>query len=116
MIYEIPIDSMYPYFVQTTSIENVAYQIEFFWNDRDERWRFSLLDMQENCLIRNVKIVPYLPMVSRYKIPNLFKGDFVGIDAKNNGSVPTRNNLGSDFKLYYFPLDELQNYGLDKLL
>ena len=116
MILEIPIDSTYPYFLQTSTIENVAYQFQFIWNEREERWRFSLLDMQDNLILQNIKIVPWLPLTRRYKISNLFAGDLIGVDTKTNINLPTRNNLGGDFKLYYFTFDELQTLNLDKLL
>lgn len=116
MIYEIPIDSIYPYFVQISTIENVAYQFQFTWNEREERWRLSLLDMQDNLILQNIKIVPWLPMTRRYRISYLFQGDLIGVDIKTNINLPTRNNLGGDFKLYYFTMDELQALNLDKLL
>ena len=116
MIYEIPIDCTFPYFIQTSSVENVAYQLQFIWNERDERWRFSLLDMQDNLILQNIKIVPWLPLSLRYRIPNLFAGDLIGIDSKTNINLPSRNNLGGDFKLYYFSLDELLALNLDQLL
>ena len=116
MIFEIPIDCTYPYFIQTTSFENVAYQLEFVWNDRDERWRISFLDMQDNVILRNLKIVPVLPMTQRYRIQSFLSGDIIGIDTKTTTNMPTRTNLGADFKLFYLSQDELKSYNMDKLV
>ena len=113
---EIVIDSTFPYFSQTTTIENKAYQLEFIWNERDKRWRFSLLNMNDEYLIKNIKLVPILPLIGRYKIQNIFTGDFVCVDTQGNTNLPKRDNLGTDFKFYYMTKEELKSKNLDKLL
>lgn len=108
MILEIKINCEDPFFIQTVSIENKAYQFEFIWNDRDERWRMSILDMQDNYFIKNIKIMPLVAMVRRYKIQGLFSGDLLGYNEKNIFEIPTRDNLGKDFKLYYYSLSTIK--------
>ena len=113
---EISIDSKFPYFTMTTTIENIAYQLEFIWNERQERWRMSILDMKDNYILKNLKLVPWMPMTKRYRLQNIYKGDFVGVDTKANVNMPQRDNLGTDFKLFYFSREELKESGLDQLL
>jgi hypothetical protein len=98
---EISINAGYPYFTQITTFENNAFQLEFIWNSRDERWRFSILDMSNNYLLVNIKIVPLIPLIKRYKISNLFKGEIVGFNIKNEFLNADMDSLGRDFKLFY---------------
>lgn len=107
MIYEIVITNKSHYFVQTNIIDNQAYQFEFSFNSRDERWRLSVLNMKDNYLIRNIKILPFVGMVKRYKIENLFAGEIVGFNNKNIFEYPSFENLGNEFKIYYFSTEAI---------
>ena len=45
--------------------------------------------------------MPFIPLVKRFKIENLFKGEIIGFNIKNIELLPTIDSLGKDFKLFY---------------
>ena len=108
----INVNSDYPYFSQTSSIEGILYQFIFSWNERDERWRMTITDMEENIIFNKIKIVPFIPLTSRYKIDDIYSGDILGYNIKSKFDMPSRTSLGKDFKLFYFDKNELKALNL----
>lgn len=105
---EILINSNNSYFTQVTSFDNQAYILDFCWNTRDERWRLTIKNMSNENILLNIKILPFIPLVKRFKIENLFKGEIIGFNIKNIELLPTIDSLGKDFKLFYLTEKEIQ--------
>lgn len=106
---EILINSNSSYFTQVTSFDNQAYILDFCWNTRDERWRLTIKNMSNENILLNIKILPFIPLVKRFKIENLFKGEIIGFNIKNIELLPTIDSLGKDFKLFYLTEKEIQD-------
>ncbi|ODN41182.1 phage baseplate plug family protein [Piscirickettsia litoralis] len=104
---EIPLSSKLPNYTQTTSLEGTAYKFDVRWNTRDETWRISIADTDGNAILSGLKLLPYSPLIQRYKLTNFISGELVGINTANQYEPPTRNNLGTDFKLFYLTQDEI---------
>ncbi|ODN41076.1 phage baseplate plug family protein [Piscirickettsia litoralis] len=104
---EIPLSSKLPNYTQTTSLEGTAYQFDVRWNTRDETWRISIADTDGNPILSGLKLLPYSPLIQRYKIEGFIEGELMGINTTNEFEPPNRKNLGSDFKLFYLSKDEI---------
>jgi hypothetical protein len=89
---EIIINADSSYFTQVTSFDNQAYILDFCWNTRDERWRLTIKNMRNENILLNIKILPFIPLVKRFKIELL----------------PTLDSFGKDFKLFYLTEKEIQ--------
>ena len=111
----IPVDSTSPYFTQSIPLDGVTYIFQFKFNSRFGVWYISLFDANNNPIVLNIKILPLLPLFSRHRKPSMFPGDVIGINLNDKFSNPNRDNLGVDFKLYYFNKDELIKNNLDKI-
>lgn len=106
---EIPLSSQLSHYKQTTSLEGTAYQFDVRWNTRDETWSISIADTDGNPILSGLKLLPYSPLIQRYKIEGFIEGELVGINTTNEFEPPNRDNLGSDFKLFYLSKDEAKS-------
>lgn len=109
----IPVDSKNSYFTLSVPLDGKIFIFQFKYNTRFKIWYVSLFDSNNNPIVYNVKILPLLPLFSRHRKPNMFSGDVIGINLNDKFIIPTRENLGNDFKLYYFSKDELVRNNLD---
>ncbi|OAJ35360.1 phage baseplate plug family protein [Piscirickettsia salmonis] len=103
----IRLNSTYSNYTETVSLEGTAYIFTMRWNTRDETWRISIADTDGNAILSGLKLLPYSPLVQRYKLTNFITGELIGINTANQYEPPTRNNLGTDFKLFYLTQDEI---------
>ena len=111
----IPINSTDAQFIQSVPLESVTYIFAFKYNVRTAVWYISLYDSNNNPLVINLKILPLLPLFSRHRTPAMFHGDIVGVNLNDQYTPPTRDNLGTDFNLYYFTNQEIVNNGIDMI-
>lgn len=102
---EIPIPSDTPLFSQRIALDGQEYLLQFDWNDREQRWYMSLLDIDEKPLAMGMKIVANVPILRRFTLPSLPPGDLIAIDLSNQfGEPPTYTELGIRVRLFYFPV------------
>ncbi|RNC77337.1 hypothetical protein DA717_10820 [Piscirickettsiaceae bacterium NZ-RLO2] len=80
---EIPLNNNLPLYTQTTSLEGTAYIFTVRWNTREETWRISIADTDGNAILSGLKLLPYSPLVQRYKLTNFITGELIGINTAN---------------------------------
>ena len=102
-------------FTMQVNLENVNYKLRIAWNTREEAWKMNVLDINDNVLISEVKLVSGFPLLRQFEAKSLVnnlklpQGDFVLVDLENNPqtSVVTYNNLGTRYQLVFFNREEL---------
>lgn len=95
-------------FIENVSFDGVIYKLHFAWNSFSNRWSFDIRNTDNIDLVRNIAIVPNFPLLSRYKVHNIPKGELMAV--VNNKEI--QNIKRSDFingvaTLVYIPKDEL---------
>jgi hypothetical protein len=97
---------------QSITLGGSDYNITLTWNDRDSRWRFSLLQ-DEVSIVSGIKLVENQSLLSRYILPDFLHGDIFVLRSKQDGQFVGRDNLGigKAYELVYFTNEELEAIG-----
>ncbi len=99
-----------PYHSQKTRLDGRDYVLRLAYNQREERWRLSILDEEEQPILIGLKLVANWPLLRHYRFdPRLPPGEFFAMDLTGNGSPPTLDELGEGrrVELTYFEAEEL---------
>jgi hypothetical protein len=110
MIFEIPIVPTDADFVQTISLDGSAYQLTFSWSTRSESWYLDVFRLNDDSdpapVVAGARLSPGYPLLMGVTGTARPPGDLFLLDLNVQGD-PTRTDLGSRAKLYYFDLDSL---------
>ena len=101
-LYEVPLDTDDANFQIRTDLDGTQYVLRFRWNTRAEKWIFSILDSGENPLAMGLKLNVNANLINAFNANEDFpQGPLFLWDKQNLGAEATRENLGSDYVLYY---------------
>lgn len=110
--YEIPLT---PNTVDQTldvAIEGVPYTLRVLWNVRFEYFTLTIRQRGGDDIITGVKIVPYFPLVGRYRVLP-FPGDLYFIHKAGKTYRPGFEDIGGDkYGLFYFDAETPITYPL----
>lgn len=84
----------FSYRVALGSINPQTYGLEYFWNERDQSWSFTISD-SAGTLLFSKKITVGTPLTWRYGNARLPKGEFLAIDTSNQDLDPGLTDFGS---------------------
>lgn len=88
-------------------LDNVTYQFEMEWNDRDSGWYMSISNSDGEPLVTGRRVVLNYPLTNIYRDPRLPAGSLVAIDSSGTDTEPGLLDLGDRVKLVYVPVAEL---------
>lgn len=84
------------------TISNNPYTLRVLWNDRFEYFSLSILDLNQEPILTNVKMVKNYPLIGQFKNTRLPRGEFYFIDERQRlGDRPGYDDLGVNYNLYY---------------
>ena len=96
-----------PLYKERVRLEGRDYVFRFDWNNREERWYMSILDIAENNLLLGVKVVANWGLLDRHHFnPDLPPGELIAIDLETGGVSPGFSDFGTRVRLFYFASDE----------
>ena len=67
-------------FSQEVTLDDTPYKLSFYWNSRDEAWFMTIVDREENELIRGIKLVLNYPLLNNHRNRGLPPGEIIIID------------------------------------
>lgn len=105
----IPTAPIRPYVSLKVTLDGVAFEVRLRWNERAERWFFSLYDAEERTLAPSRAVVLDYPLLARFirgrrRLP---AGQFVAVDTADTGVEPGLEELGTRVQLVYVTAAEL---------
>lgn len=104
---EIPFVGGIGYYRFGTTIESTPYLFDVRWNDRDQSWRFDVLEIDETLIAAGIRINLGVYMGRQYNHP-LFKGGvFVAVDLSGKRIEAGYLDLGTRVVVQYIPVLEL---------
>lgn len=91
-------------------ISDIPYTIRVLWNERFQYFALSIAEKGGDQILTNVKMVPYFPLVGRYrKLP--FAGDIYFIHRAGRTYRPGYDDIGgSAYGLFYFDPEKSVTY------
>lgn len=103
-----------PWSYQEVTLEAKTLKIELMWNTRattkgEGNWFIDLYDINDELVLGGVKVVESINLFSRYLKDEVPQGAFVCVKVKDNAGILGRDNLGTDYKLFYITKEELAN-------
>jgi hypothetical protein len=98
-----------PFTIQDITLGGFKYDFTYAFNTRDDRWRFDIVDADNNPVITGVKIMENQDLLGRYILPGFSHGGIFCIRVLETTDPVGRNNLGSGlpYSLFYFTNEEL---------
>lgn len=88
----------------SVTLSGVRYQLYISWNTRMESWYMTILDVNDEVLLGGLRLVPNVNFFEKYRasVPELPPGDLgIYCAGKMASDEITRENLGTDFNLFY---------------
>jgi hypothetical protein len=92
----------FPHSRMSVPLSGATYRIRWLWNQRDGAWSFSMWDPSGSPLVLGVRVVVGVDLLAAAP-----RGDrrppypIVVVDPSRSGTEPTRETLGSRFKVVY---------------
>lgn len=100
-MFEIPLRNDLPNFEFTFDLENDTFRFSFLWNERMQKWFFSILTSDGTAIIyRQPCFVNYL-VLDRFKDERLPAGKIIFFDTSGKDIDPGRDDLGERVKMIY---------------
>lgn len=100
---EIPLFSSIPLFDIRTTLDGREFILSFDWNDREQRFYFSIAASDGTPIMSGRKLVCNWPLTRKIAGTAKPPGILMAIDYSNQaGEPPGLNDLGERVKLVYF--------------
>ena len=101
---EIPLSSDTPLYTIRVTLDGQEYIFKFDWNERENRWYFSLFTIDEKPLATGIKLVANWPLLRRFTSGDMPPGILIAGDfSPLQGEAPTYAELGVRVRFLYFP-------------
>lgn len=98
---EIPIFES-PFFTETVTLTGKDYVLDFAYNQRENRWYLSILDVNKDPISMGRKIVPNIDLFRQCADPRKPAGKIVALSLGASDEAPTLEELGVRVKLFYY--------------
>ena len=98
---KIPLKSDNAWFTQRVTLDDTDYILSFIWNEREEKWIISILDSQQNDIVRGIPLNESVDLFHRFKDARLPEGILILFDGENKHAECDRTGLGDRWKLFY---------------
>ncbi len=100
---------------ETVTLDGVAFDLLFRWNNRDECWYLSIFDPTVTAsedgsrtpILGSLPILTGWVLLAQYRMQERPQGDLFVFDSSGQGLDPGRRDLGSRVLLIYYTADEI---------
>ena len=99
--YEIPIETVDPFFDFSIELSGKEYIIEIIWNNEEDFWTISLFTSDKTPIFLKRKIVANYDLFSFCSNPLLPDGQLLAIDTQNILTPIAYEDLGNRISLVY---------------
>jgi hypothetical protein len=98
----LPVRSDFKAYRFQVDLEGVIYTLDFGYNERSERWCFSIYAQDgETLLLGDIPILINIPLHDQYVTDDLPPGRFIAMDETGQNREATSENFGTEIKLFY---------------
>ena len=101
MDYEIPLEKDTTEQVFNVVLNEETFRLKVLWNDEGNYFSLSIYTISE-------EMVPNYPLIKRYKIEGMPKGELFLVRMFGKSEKPDYNELGESFKLIFIE-DEIED-------
>jgi hypothetical protein len=100
-----------PFYTMSVALDGADYFLEWRYNQREDRWYFDVSLTDGTILVRGVKVVCSVPLLSRFADSRLPKGTLIALPNEGNNRAPGLNELGEGKRvtLHYVSRSELSS-------
>lgn len=106
-IQELPLEASNPDYTFSTVLDGVEYALTVSWNSRDEAWYLDISDLQENNLVRGLKLLLGGAHGTRFSVPELPVGVFQVDDLSNEHEEAGFDDMGTRVRVFFIPSADL---------
>lgn len=103
----IPTSVTLAHYVFTTDLDGVSYQMSFKFNERDDAWYLTILDIDDNVLRGSIKIVNEWPILRLWQEDNAPSGQLLAVNQGDVPAPPTLKQLGEEVLLTYLDAESV---------
>lgn len=83
------------------------FVIALRWSDFEGCFYMSIGDANGNAIVRGIRVVSNLPLLSPYTLDRLPRGELSVLDSSPSPTDPTLSSLGERHTLVFIPIPEL---------
>lgn len=107
MAFEIPLRSDVTNYEFTITLENVLYGFQFNWNERMQRWTFSIYDEEGSPIVEGQPVISGFLSLDQFKDTRLPQGKLLFTDTSGENIDPGKEDLGERVFLGYLETTDL---------
>lgn len=100
-------DDGYPARSQRTSLDGVAYELTFLWNERQGAWFLSIADAEGAPILMGARILVDHPLLGSLRDARRPPGELVALDMSDQQRDPGIDDFGTRVMLVYLDREEL---------
>lgn len=101
---EIPVFADTPLYRFRVTLDGQDYIFRFDWNARADRWYLDIGTINEEWIVRGIKLIADWPLLRRVSDSRRPPGNLMAIDLSPlNGEPPVLSDFGMRVKLIYIP-------------
>lgn len=104
---EIPIHSNKSHYTFDTVIEDKELSFKLRFNTRMNRWIMDILDIAQDPIFTGIPVHINLDLLGNFYDKRFPKGMLIAKNFTDKNVEPTRENLGTDVKLFFIPKNEV---------
>lgn len=82
-------------------LDEVTFNLDFEWNDRDQGWYMSIADVNGVALVSGRRVIIGYPLFDAYADARLPAGAFLALDTSDSDTEAGLNDLGDRVILTY---------------
>lgn len=98
----LPLNSTYPAYSETVTLEGVRVVLAIRWNYRGQYWSMDISSAGGTLIVGGIKLVPGAEFLGPHaQKPGLPPGNMILLDTLNESGKPTRENIATRFRLCY---------------
>jgi len=93
------------------ALGGILYDCQFYFNERDQRWRLSLY-VDGDAVITGIKILENQSLLDQFILQDFRHGDITCLRLENDGEPVQFENLGIDkpYTLVYLTNQEIEEF------
>jgi hypothetical protein len=108
---EFPTDPVAPQFIRGVILDEIAYNLRFNYNGREDAWYMSVRTTENTSIAEGIKMVLEFPLLRKISSSNRPPGELMLVEdgdfTDNAGQLPGLTDIGRRVSLLYFDAEEV---------
>jgi hypothetical protein len=100
-LYELPTRYDLPNYEYSIELDAVVYNVEYYFNQRDDRWFMSIRQEDGTAVLLGIPIVSGIFLTDRFVMNELPPGDLIPMDFEGGIEYPRRGDLSEGVQVIY---------------